>query len=85
MNKSPIIPITDLRRNFGGITENLAKLNKIILTKGGEPFAILRAAPEEKRKRLGRLRGTWKQSELDDDKVWQTALKKYSRKASISL
>lgn len=83
MNK--IISVTELRRNFGEITKKLAKMDSLILTKGGEPFAILKAAPEEKRKILMKTAGAWKNTELDKDKIWREVFKRRSRKSSIRL
>lgn len=80
-----IISITELRRRFGEVTENLAKTDAVILTKGGEPFAILRAAPEEKRKLLIKTAGTWKGTSLDEDILWEKVSKKKSRKKPVSL
>lgn len=80
-----IIPITELRRNFGEIAENLAKLDSLILTRGGKPFAILKALPEEKAKLLRKTAGSWKGTELDNDVLWKKVFKRKSRKASIRL
>ena len=85
MNYSNIIPITDLRRRFGEITANLASIDELILTKGGEPFAILKAAPEVKKKNLLKAAGGWKNTDLDNDKLWQKLLKRKSRMASVKL
>ncbi|MBI2597157.1 type II toxin-antitoxin system Phd/YefM family antitoxin [Candidatus Daviesbacteria bacterium] len=82
---SKIIPITELRRNFGKISKNLAKTDTVILTKGGKPFALLKAAPEEKRKLLAKVAGVWKEGPLDNDILWKKGLKKKSRKSPISL
>lgn len=80
-----IISITELRRNFGELTNDLAKVDELILTKGGEPFAILKAAPAEKRKILAKAAGAWKKSPLDSDKFWEESLKKRSRKEDIAI
>lgn len=80
-----IISITELRRNFGALTKNLAKTDAVILTKGGEPFAILKAAPGEKRKLLTKVAGAWKGTVLDEDSLWKKVSKKKSRKYPISL
>lgn len=80
-----IISITELRRNFGRLTKNLAKTDAVILTKGGEPFAILKATSEEKRKILGKTAGVWKNTSLDNDTLWKKVSKKKSRKSPISL
>lgn len=80
-----IISITELRRNFGKITKNLARTDAVILTKGGEPFAILKAAAEEKKKLLKKTAGAWKKTSLDSDSLWREVSKKKSRKSVISL
>lgn len=80
-----IISITELRRNFGALTKNLAKTDAVILTKGGEPFAILKAAPVEKKKLLTKMAGVWKGTALDEDSLWKKVSKKKSRKYPFSL
>ncbi len=80
-----IVPITELRRNFGEITENLAKMDYLILTKGGEPFAILSSVPKEKKKVLLGLAGSFKGTELDNDKLWNKVFTRVSRKSPIKL
>lgn len=85
MNLDRIIPITDLRRNFGEITANLASIDSLILTKGGKPYAILKAAPTIKKKHMHKYFGVWKDTELGDDKLWAEALKKKSRSHPIKL
>jgi antitoxin (DNA-binding transcriptional repressor) of toxin-antitoxin stability system len=85
ISKTRIIPITELRRNFGEITKRLAEIDSLILTKGGEPFATLKAAPEAKEKLLRSVAGVWKNTSLDDDKIWKEAAKKKSRNAKIVL
>lgn len=80
-----IISITELRRNFGQITANLEKVEELILTKGGEPFAILKAAPEVKRKLLRKTAGAWKSTPLASNKLWSEVFKRKSRKSPISL
>lgn len=82
---SRIISITKLRRRFGEVTKNLAKTDAVILTKGGEPFAILKAAPEEKRKILTKTAGAWRKTSLDSNSLWEKVFKRKSRKAPISL
>lgn len=82
---SKIISVTELRRNFGAITEKLAEIDSLILTRGGEPFAILKSAPEEKMKILRRAAGAWKGTALDNDPLWEKSLKKKSRKKGTSL
>ena len=84
-NYNDIISITELRRNFGEITKNLAFKNEIILTRGGEPFAILKAAPNIKRNLLKKAAGSWKNTELDDDEFWKKVLIRKSRKKPVNL
>lgn len=80
-----IIPITELRRRFGEITANLAHVDRLILTKDGKPFAILKAAPEVKRELLKKTAGAWKNTEMDNDKLWKEVLKKKSRIKAVEL
>jgi antitoxin (DNA-binding transcriptional repressor) of toxin-antitoxin stability system len=85
MDQVKIIPVTDLRRNFGEITSVLATMNEIVLTKDGRPFAVLRAAVEEKRKLMKGFAGSLKGTVMDDDKLWEDVLKRKSRKVPIDL
>jgi len=78
-----IVSITELRRNFGELTENLAEVDSLILTKGGEPFATLKATPNEKAKILKKAAGAWEKTALDNDKVWKDVFKRRSRKEAI--
>lgn len=80
-----IIPITELRRNFGAITDRLAETGSLILTKGGKPFAILKPATEEKKKMLKKTAGVWRDTEADDDNFWNNVLKRKSRRKAIRL
>ena len=80
-----IVPITNLRRNFGEITANLAAMDSLILTKGGEPFAILKALPSVKRKIMRKAAGSWKGTKLDDDLLWAEVFKRKSRKGTINI
>jgi hypothetical protein len=80
-----IIPVTDLRRRFGEITENLEMLGEIILTRDGRPFAILKAVPTEKRSKLLDLAGAWKNTEMDNEKIWKEVLTRKSRKNPINI
>ena len=81
MNK--IIPITDLRRNFGEITKDILSVGSYILTKGGRPFAIMKATPELRRENLKKAMGAWKGTDLDNDELWKEVFKRKSRKSSI--
>jgi len=80
-----IVPITDLRRNFGALTADLPLINKIILTKDGRPFAILRAADDEKKRLMRDCAGVFKGTILDNDKVWKEVLQRRSRKTAMDL
>lgn len=80
-----IVSVTELRRNFGEITTNLAKIDPLILTRSGKPFAILKAVPEEKLKILKKAAGSWKGTALDSDTFWKRVLKKKSRKTAVNL
>lgn len=80
-----IVSITELRRNFGEITAELAKIDSLVLTRGGEPFAILKATPEEKMKILKKASGTWKGTALDKDDIWKKVFKRKSRRTTITL
>ena len=76
-----IISVTALLRDFGSVAEELPYLNKIILTKGGMPFATLKASREEKRKLLVNCAGAWADTELDNAKFWTNPLTRRSKKA----
>lgn len=80
-----IVSVTELRRNFGEITANLARIDSLILTRGGEPFAILKAVPEEKKKILRGAAGAWEGTVLDNDALWEKVSKRKSRKAAVIL
>jgi antitoxin (DNA-binding transcriptional repressor) of toxin-antitoxin stability system len=80
-----IVSITELRRNFGELTANLGKIDSLILTKGGEPFATLKAVPEEKMKVLKKAAGAWKGTKLDSNKIWREVVRKKSRKRAVIL
>jgi len=80
-----IISITELRRNFGALTARLPEIDALILTKGGEPFAILKAVPAVKRKLLKKAAGSWKNTSLDNDKSVAEILTRRSRKKNILL
>lgn len=80
-----IIPVTDLRRNFGRVTARLPYVDSLILTKGGEAFATLKAVPAVKLKLLKKSAGAWKGTMLDRDDVWREVSKKRSRRRPIVL
>ena len=78
-----IISINDLRRRFGEVEKELPHVGKFTITKNGKPFAVLSADPSIKRKLLMEMAGIWKNTELDDDKLWKEVLKRKSRKRAI--
>ena len=80
-----VVSVTDFRRNFGEITANLAKVESLILTRSGEPFAVLKAVPEEKKKILRGAAGAWEGTALDNDALWKNVFKRQSRKAAVDL
>lgn len=84
-NFSNIVSVTDFRRNFGEITANLVKIESLLLMRGGEPFAIVKATPEAKKKALRKVAGAWKGTSLDNDNFWKKALKRKSRQSDIHL
>lgn len=80
MLATKIIPITDFRRNFGENTDDILSVESYILTKGGRPFAVVKAAPELRRENLKMAMGAWKNTDLDNDDLWKDVLKRNSRK-----
>ncbi len=80
MLATKIIPITDFRRNFGENTDYILSVESYILTKGGRPFAVVKAAPELRRENLKMAMGAWKNTDLDNDDLWKDVLKRNSRK-----
>jgi len=84
-NSGNIVSVTDFRRNFGEITANLVKIESLLLVRGGEPFAIVKAAPEAKRKALKKVAGVWKGTSLDNDSFWKKVFERKSRKEDIHL
>lgn len=75
-----IIPITDFIRKFGEYADLLPKIDKLILTREGRPFAEVKATPREKNIKLLSFYGIWKDTALDSDSLWQKVLKRKSRK-----
>ena len=82
-NTDKTIAISDLRRKFGEVERELPYVNRFIITKKGKPFAILSADPTIKRKHLLEMVGIWKNTDLDDDKLWKEVIKRKSRKKII--
>ncbi|OGD86798.1 hypothetical protein A2164_03410 [Candidatus Curtissbacteria bacterium RBG_13_35_7] len=82
-NTDRFIAISELRRRFGEIEKALPYVNRFIITKKGKPFAILSADPALKKNKLLEMVGIWKNTELDDDKLWKDVSKHKSRKKII--
>ncbi len=73
-----LIPITKARRNLGELVKRLEKEKDLYLMKDGKIAAKL-SLPEEVRqerwiKALDKVRGAWKGTDLDDDKLWHEIL-----------
>lgn len=79
------IPITDFIRKFGEYSNLLSRLDRLILTRGGRPFAHLIPAPEEKNRKLLELAGSAKNTSLDDDALWKKVLTRRNRKYPVKL
>lgn len=80
-----IVPITDFIRNFGVYSDLLSKIDKLILTREGRPFATIKATPEEKNKKLLSFAGIFNGTKLEDEKFWKNTLKRKSRKEILLL
>lgn len=80
-----IIPVSDFIRKFGDYADMLPGLDKIILTRGGRPFATIKATPEEKNRKLLSFFGLWKGTKLDSDKFWSEVLKRKNRRRQTKL
>ena len=74
-----IIPVTDFIRKFGEYAEILPRIDKLILTREGRPFAEVKATPEEKNRKLLSFFGAWKNTEFDNDELWKKALTRKNR------
>lgn len=79
------IPISDLRRRFGEIEALLPHVEHIIITKKGKPFALLTATNEIKKSIISKCAGVFKDTDLDDNLIWEEVLKKKSRKKLTSI
>lgn len=80
-----IVSVTELRRRFGEITAHLIRAHSIILTRDGKPFATLRPVKEIKMTLLRRSFGAWKNTALDNDKLWAAVSRRKSRLKPIRL
>lgn len=75
-----IIPVTDFIRQFGDWAEMLPRIDKIILTREGRPFATVKAAAQAKNEKLLALAGIWKNTGLDNDSLWKNVLTRKNRR-----
>lgn len=79
------VAISDLRKRFGEIEEELPFVDHFVLTKKGKPFAILSATPQVKRKLMEKTAGAFKGTPLADEDMWKEVIKRKSRKEKIQL
>lgn len=79
-----IVPITDFVRKFGMYADLLPSVNELVLTRGGRPFATVKATPEEKNRELLACAGIWKGTKLDNDTFWKKARTRKNRRKLIS-
>ena len=80
---SKIVPVTDFIRNFGTYADLIPRVDELILTRGGKPFAVVKASPQEKNEKLLSFYGAWKGTMFDSDKLWKKVLKRKNRKKPI--
>lgn len=78
------ISVDDLRRNFGAIKKQLP-FTDFIITDRGKPIAELSLPQQTKRAMMEKTFGAWKNTPLDDDKLWKEVFKRKSRKDSVTL
>lgn len=79
------IPISALRKRFGEIEAMLPYVESITITKKGKPFALLMATDDIKRSIIKKTAGVFKNTDLDDDSIWEKILKKKSRKKAVEI
>ena len=79
------IPISDLRRRFGEIEALLPHVEHITITKKGKPFALLTATDEIKKSIIAKCAGVFKDTDLDDNLLWEEVLKKKSRNKQLRI
>jgi len=79
------IPISDLRRRFGEIEALLPHVEHITITKKGKPFALLTATDEIKKSIIAKYAGVFKDTDLDDNLLWEEVLKKKSRNKQLRI
>lgn len=80
-----ILPITDFIRKFGEYADLLPRLDMMILTREGRPFAKLSATDEAKLEVRKKYAGVFAGTTLDNDKFWKPITKRTSRKKAIKL
>ncbi len=80
-----ILPISDFIRKFGVDADLLPKLDMMILTREGRPFAKLKATDEAKAEARKKYAGVLAGTRLDNDKFWEKVTKKISRRPAIRL
>jgi len=70
-----MIPITLARRNLGELVKRLEEEKELYLVKDGKVAAKLLLPDEIRQERwikaLDKVRGAWKGTDLDDDKLWE--------------
>lgn len=79
------ISVTTLRRNFGQIEKILAKSQKISITKKGKVIATLTPATKIKRNLIKKTAGAFKNTDLDDDQIWEQVQTRSSRTEDLDL
>ena len=79
------IPITDFIRKFGEYSNLLSRVERIILTRDGRPFAHVIPAPEEKNRKLLSMFGAGIETEIENDKIWKKVFTRHNRKHPVKL
>jgi len=79
------IPISELRKKFGDIEMALPYVDYFILTKKGKPFATLSATTEVKKSVIKKMAGSLKNTDLNNDMIWEEVFKRKSRRKLITL
>ena len=82
--RTQTISSDDLRRNFGEVKKKLPFV-EFIITDRGNPIGILKSTPQIKKRMMKQTAGAFKNTELDDDTLWDEVLKKSSRKTDVTL
>lgn len=80
-----IIPITDFVRKAGEYADRLPSLEKIIITRGGRPFAELKASPQEKNRKLIELIKSFDSKLFENEEVWKAVFTRRNRKKPIKI